>query len=110
MVPPILACIALVLFLAFWVTVILCLATAKFPGMEPLIKLTPGHSNELEVSARTPSIIRNNTQADYKSFQIVEYKEVDWLRNMLWLYLIGLIWTSEFIFGNYSNGLSFNGI
>lgn len=98
MVPPILAFIALALFLAFWLTVVLCLATAKFPGMEPLIKLTPVNSSELQVSARTPALIRNNSLADYKSFNIVEYTEVDWLRNMLWLYLIGLIWTTEFIF------------
>ncbi len=32
------------------------------------------------------------------AFQLVEYLEADWLKNMLWLYLIGLIWVSEFIF------------
>lgn len=32
------------------------------------------------------------------AFMLVEYLEADWLRNMLWLYLIGLIWTTEFIF------------
>lgn len=97
--PPLLAFIALASFLAFWLAVVLCLATAKYPGMEPLIKLTPGDSKELEVAATTPTIIKNNDQADYKSFNIVEYKDADWLRNMLWLYLIGLIWTTEFIFG-----------
>lgn len=29
---------------------------------------------------------------------LVEYYEVNWLRNMFWIYFIGLIWTSEFIF------------
>lgn len=99
-VPSILAIIALALFLAFWVAVVICLATAKFPGMEPLIKLTPGNSTELAVTSRNPSIIRNNSEADYKSFKVVEFKDADWLRNMFWLYLIGLVWTSEFIFGN----------
>lgn len=32
------------------------------------------------------------------AFRLVEYHEADWLRNMLWLYFIGLIWTTEFIF------------
>lgn len=34
----------------------------------------------------------------FAAFQLVEYLEADWLRSMLWLYFIGLIWVSEFIF------------
>lgn len=36
--PPLLAFIALAIFLAFWVGVVVCLITANFPGMEPLLK------------------------------------------------------------------------
>jgi solute carrier family 44 (choline transporter-like protein), member 1 len=29
---------------------------------------------------------------------LVEYLEANWLKNMLWFYFVGLIWTCEFIF------------
>ena len=32
------------------------------------------------------------------AFKLVEYHDVNVLRHMLWIYIIGLIWTSEFIF------------
>lgn len=95
--PPILAFIALGVFLTFWITVVICLATANYPGMQPLMPFAqlqpiPNKTAELEGNAK------NNTGVDYKSFQLVEYVEVNWLRSMLWLYFIGLIWVSEFIF------------
>lgn len=97
--PSILAILALALFLAFWVAVVVCLATAKYPGIKPLLQHTPSNTTELGVVARTSLHYKNNSEADYKSFQLVEYRDADWLRNMLWLYLIGLLWTCEFIFG-----------
>lgn len=97
--PSIIACILLALFLAFWVSVVVCLATAKYPGMKPLFKQTPSNITELSAVEIPKLPSRSNTEADYKSFTLIEYNDVDWLRHMLWFYLIGLIWTSEFIFG-----------
>ncbi|XP_058461950.1 choline transporter-like 1 [Malaya genurostris] len=95
--PPVLAFIALVLFLTFWVVVIVCLATANYPNVRPLLPFTQLKENpnktEAEVKPDTPA--NNNT---YKSFDLVEYPEADYLRHMLWIYIIGLIWTTEFIF------------
>lgn len=63
--PPILAFIALALFLTFWITVVICLATANYPGMKPLIphaQLQP-----VDVNASLPKgISKNNTGVDYK--------------------------------------------
>ncbi|XP_031631172.1 CTL-like protein 1 [Contarinia nasturtii] len=97
-IPSILASIALALFLAFWVTVVVCLATAKHPDYKPLLKQSPGNISEL-ATIPLPSIpIRNNTGPDYKTFTFIEYYDVDVLQNMFWFYLVGLIWTCEFIF------------
>lgn len=63
--PPILAVIALFLFLAFWVVVVVCLVTANYPGMRPLIPI--GQSKAADaVSTTPPAIVKNNTDADYK--------------------------------------------
>lgn len=103
-VPGILAFFVLAVFLAFWVAVVLCLATAKYPDKETSLAEQAIGNVEDFTSGRSGEHIqlrhRNNTEADYKSFIVVEYHEVNWLRNMLWIYLIGLVWTSEFIFGN----------
>lgn len=120
--PPILAFLALAAFLAFWLFVMAGLVTANYPGMKPLI--AAGQllaANESEAPSAT-TVQKNNTDADYKcryrflgvsldwllkvqlvysnivAILRVEYREADWLRNMLWLYFIGLIWTTEFIF------------
>lgn len=98
-IPSVLASILLSLFLAFWVSVVVCLATANYPGMKPFLKQTPSNTTELSAVEAPPLPIRNNTDIDYKSFTHIEYHEADILQNMLWFYLIGLIWTCEFIFG-----------
>lgn len=97
--PSILASILLSLFLAFWVAVVVCLATANYPGMKPFLKQTPSNTTESIAVPIPPLHIRNNTDVDYKSFTLIEYHEANILQNMLWFYIIGLIWTSEFIFG-----------
>lgn len=104
--PSLLAIILLALFLTFWVAVIVCLATANYPGKNQLFKQTPSNETELNAVSRSTIFHKNNTEADYKSFTLVEYSDADWLKNMLWLYFIGLIWTCEFIFGK--NNISFN--
>lgn len=97
--PSVLASIFLSLFLAFWVAVVVCLATANYPGMKSFLKQTPSNTTELSLIPIPALRARNNTDVDYKSFTLIEYHEADILQNMLWFYLIGLIWTCEFIFG-----------
>ncbi|XP_059615111.1 choline transporter-like 1 [Phlebotomus argentipes] len=93
--PPLLAFLALSIFLAFWVLVVICLATANYPGKNSLLPFAQLIShNESGVA----SVEKNHTSPDFKSLKVVEYLDADWLKRMLWLYLIGLIWTSEFIF------------
>lgn len=105
--PSVLASILLSLFLAFWVAVVVCLATANYPGIKPLLKQTPSNITELNVAPFPSLRVRNNTDVDYKTFNLIEYHEVDVLKNMLWFYFIGLIWTCEFIFGMYINVTAF---
>lgn len=97
--PSLIAVVLLALFLSFWVAVVVCLATANYPGMKPLLPTTLSNFTEAGLAPGKPLIVKSNNEADYKSFRLVEYQDVDWLRHMLWIYLIGLIWTSEFIFG-----------
>lgn len=98
--PSLIAVVVLALFLSFWVAVVVCLATANYPGMKPLLPTTLSNYSEAGfTSGGKEPVIKANTGVDYKSFNLVEYQDVDWLRHMLWIYLIGLIWTSEFIFG-----------
>lgn len=64
--PPILAFIALIVFLAFWVLVVVCLVTANYPGIKPLFtspQLMPAAD---AVLASKATVIKNNSEADYK--------------------------------------------
>lgn len=91
--PPLLAVIALAIFLAFWTAVVVCLATATAPGVKPLLKID-GAQDNIPKSVDSPK-----NGADYqKTFKLVEYQEIHWTKYMLWIYLVGLIWVSEFIF------------
>lgn len=91
--PPLLAFIALVIFIAFWVAVVVCLATASIPGFKPILDVT----NPQENIAKNITIPRNGAELQ-KTFKLVEYHEVYWTKYMLYIYLIALIWVSEFIF------------
>lgn len=97
--PSILASILLSLFLAFWFAVVICLATANYPGSKPLLTHTPSNVTDLSEVDHPPLRYRNNNDTDYKSFKRIEYLDAHILQNMLWVYFIGLIWTTEFIFG-----------
>lgn len=78
----------------------MCLATANYPGAEPLPSYTtdnkPAESSGIDQS---PPRYSSNNDTNYKSFKIIEYLDANLLQNMLWVYAIGLIWTVEFIFG-----------
>lgn len=97
--PSILASIVLALFLTFWVAVVVCLATANYPGAKPLVPQTPGNLPESSGIDHPPLRYRGNNDSDYKSFNRIEYLDAHLLQNLLWVYVIGLIWTVEFIFG-----------
>jgi solute carrier family 44 (choline transporter-like protein), member 1 len=96
--PPVLAFLALVVFLVFWTVVVICLATANYPGTKPLLPLGQIGESAKMSDSKDIAIVKNNTGKDYKSFMLVEFLEADFLRHMLWFYLVGLIWTCEFIF------------
>lgn len=108
--PPCIAFVVLVAFLAFWLFVVAGLVTANYPGMKPLIaagQLQAIHEPKLSNGTTVTRMVeKNNTGDDYKSISRVEYREADWLRNMLWLYLVGLIWTTEFIFASQQLALA----
>ncbi|EDS37715.1 conserved hypothetical protein [Culex quinquefasciatus] len=48
--PPLLACIALAIFLTFWVVVIVCLATSNYPNVRPLLPFTQLKENPANAS------------------------------------------------------------
>lgn len=98
-VPSLVALVTLLLFFAFWVAVVVCLVTAKYPHTKSLIQQTPHNVTELQAVPDKNVHYRSNNGSDYKSFSLVEYSDADILRNLLWFYFVGLIWTSEFIFG-----------
>jgi len=100
---PIITFLALMAFFAFWVSVIVCLATSKYPGsafFHPLVdpSLIPdtGPSQPESAAFQLPVALSNISLAGLKRFTFFEM-EPSWVRYMWWVYLIGLIWTSEFI-------------
>lgn len=62
--PSILAFIALIIFLAFWLIVVVCLATANYPGMKQLLPFN--EVQPIDNSTVSTMRINNNTAADYK--------------------------------------------
>ncbi|XP_011501769.1 PREDICTED: CTL-like protein 1 [Ceratosolen solmsi marchali] len=96
---PLLTFVALLIFFAFWILVILCLATANYPdtkAMNPIdtLSLNPTISGKPLDDNQKPLDIPLN---DYKTFTLVEYADSTWVKYMWWVYIIGLIWVSEFI-------------
>jgi solute carrier family 44 protein 1 (choline transporter-like protein) len=91
--PPLLAFIALMIFFAFWISVVVCLATATIPGVKPFLDVTNPQEN-------IPTNIDNpkNGAELQKTFKLVEYHETDYTKYALYIYLVALIWVSEFIF------------
>lgn len=98
--PPLLACIVLILFLAFWVSVVMNLSTATVPGFKPLLNVAQMKNAPVSAS----QVLENsgggvkNGIALQKTFKLVEYNEHHFLKYMLYFYLVALIWVSEFIF------------
>lgn len=88
--PPLLAFIALIIFFAFWVSVVVCLSTATIPGFKPIVDVTNPQEN-------IPKDPKNGADLQ-KTFKLVQYQEIHWTKYMLYVYLVALIWVSEFIF------------
>ncbi|KYN03777.1 PREDICTED: CTL-like protein 1 [Cyphomyrmex costatus] len=103
---PILTFISLILFFAFWIFVILCLATANYPETKSvqMYKNTIFDPVNLSSVGENAPLIEEKKMIDFsldsfKTFTLVEYVDATWVKYMWWVYLIGLIWTSEFIVG-----------
>lgn len=99
--PPLLAFVVLVLFLAFWVSVVVCLSTATVPGFKPLLNVaqlrnTPSSASQLSDTFNTGGV--KNAYEEKKTFKLVEYHETHYLKYFLYFYIFALVWTSEFIF------------
>ncbi|XP_073836524.1 choline transporter-like protein 1 isoform X1 [Musca autumnalis] len=85
---PLLAFVVLALFLAFWVLVVMCIATAS----------SPGNSNPFAPLDNTATQSNGVTVNSTRSFIPIEYTEAKTIKSMFWIYVVGLIWTTEFIF------------
>lgn len=98
--PPFWAFIGLLLYIVFWLTVVICLASANYPFQKPIVPLAEAKDVLFTGSSTsvTPLREQNNTSDDYKSLFKVEYVESSILKHMTIYYLIALIWMSEFIF------------
>uniref|UniRef100_A0A034VZ78 Choline transporter-like protein n=1 Tax=Bactrocera dorsalis TaxID=27457 RepID=A0A034VZ78_BACDO len=97
LIAPLLAFAALALFLAFWVVVVVCIATASAPGQSPIAPFdnTAAHQQPFPTDITPP---KNTTDASFKTILRVEYTDAKAIKSMFWIYVIGLIWTTEFIF------------
>ncbi|XP_077285195.1 choline transporter-like 1 [Arctopsyche grandis] len=97
---PIITFAFLLVFFLFWLTVIVCLATANYPGakkqmgdiMTTSTPFPPGFKTNLDPTTKNTSISLSQTYQNY-----IEYVDDSWVKGMWWFYIIGLIWTSEFI-------------
>lgn len=96
-IPSLLSFLALCLFLAFWVWIVLGLATASYPGEGVLPSTLITVHNDTAIMPIS-GIVKNNTGDDYRTIRIVEFLEAAWLKRMVIFYVIALIWTTEFIF------------
>ncbi|XP_069703393.1 choline transporter-like 1 [Periplaneta americana] len=101
---PFITFLALMAFFSFWVSVIVCLATSSYPGAESFhpflgssLSSDAGPRQSMSSDLKTLIPQKNVSLAGIKSFTFPEFVEPMWVRYMWWLYLIGLVWTSEFI-------------
>ncbi|XP_017777336.1 PREDICTED: CTL-like protein 1 [Nicrophorus vespilloides] len=101
---PLFTFLVLLGFFSFWVFVILCLATAYYPGKTGISTVIPseGSTSEFTTTATKVGLVEkleNLNLSDIKKLTIVEFIDPTWVKYMWWVYFIGLIWTSEFIMG-----------
>lgn len=100
---PIFTFIALAVFFAFWIGVLVALATAYYPikhKIENPLQLAtppsplPPNMSDLAMAPQSEEVKLLN-----KAFTLVSFNEGSWVQYMWWYHLIALIWTSEFILG-----------
>ncbi|XP_034241334.1 CTL-like protein 1 [Thrips palmi] len=103
-VQPFVTFLALLAFFAFWISIIVCLATATYPGSRSLAPLfeppeaeAAGVTNSPYPGNTVSTRIGNVSVRQLRAHKFVEFIDATWVRYMWWVYLIGLIWTSEFI-------------
>ncbi|XP_014299612.1 choline transporter-like 1 isoform X2 [Microplitis demolitor] len=101
---PLLTFCTLLIFYSFWVTIVICLATANHPGNKSIfllntsgdIQLLNPHFDHTAVRETQKS---NLTISEFSKLTLVEYVDAVWVKYMWWVYIIALIWVSEFITG-----------
>lgn len=84
---PIWTLLSLTVFLMFWVTVIMSVATADHAKQEKRqMSALRSSDNQMESSSVRLS-----------SFTLIDYSIPDWTQYMWWYLIIAFVWTSEFI-------------
>ncbi|XP_054274772.1 choline transporter-like 1 [Macrosteles quadrilineatus] len=102
---PVVSFVQLIIFYAFWLLVVVCLATANYPGAKPLRPFSSDSVLETLQFAVNKSVdsnknlmeLKNISAASFTPFTLVDYTDGTWVRYVWWVYFIGLVWTSEFI-------------
>lgn len=90
---PVLSFLLLLAFYIFWISVIICLATASYPETKNLTLFSAIYHVE---NAKPEAHVKINS-SDVLSYTIVEFTEINWLKYTIVIYVIGLIWISNFI-------------
>ncbi|XP_063226885.1 choline transporter-like 1 isoform X1 [Bacillus rossius redtenbacheri] len=103
---PLLTFLALVAFFSLWVYVIVCLATSSYPGTESYFPFSGSGPSPTAAPVSSRSALRqegtdsplltNISLSKMKSFTWLRFVEPAWVPYMWWVYLVGLIWVSEF--------------
>lgn len=99
---PIITFFFLVIFFAFWSTVVVCLATANYPGIPYKTNFFINGTSTMADQVDRAAIQAQNIDksANLKTFSVepIEFDPM-WVKSMWWMCLICLIWGSEFILG-----------
>ncbi|XP_065212382.1 choline transporter-like 1 [Planococcus citri] len=93
---PIISFLLLMAFYAYWISVVVCLATASYVESKRFVPSSTRIASMKNETTDFPSS-SNLSVDDLTGFTAVEYVESTWLKYMLLLYFVGLIWVSEFI-------------
>ncbi|XP_066145764.1 choline transporter-like 1 [Euwallacea fornicatus] len=96
---PLLTFVFLTVFFMFWIFVVLCLATASYPGTGHISGIRVEDQGLLPATTPNPNAKEMNLSLveKFNNFKVVEYVDASWIKGMWWVYFIGLIWTLEFI-------------
>ena len=90
---PLWTFLVLMIFLAFWLIVLLALATADYPEKK---------GANLNLEARRPTFLAQEVrfgQADIRYLQWLDFTDPSWVTYMWWYLIVAFFWTCEFILG-----------